>query len=78
MKVFLHVRSQGKHDWVNKFYDFARLPVKGEYIAIETSSPWYEVQLVVHTPFPCDCEAEVYAVEVDHMEAKKQAFNDVY
>ena len=76
MKVFLHTRSQGKYDWENEFRDFARIPVVGEYLALYVTSPWYQVQLVVHTPFKCDCEAEVYAVEVDHSEVKKQAFKD--
>jgi len=76
MKVFLHTRSKGKHDWKNESRQFGRLPVVGEYVALEATSPWYQVQLVVHCPFEADYEAEVYAVEVDHTEAKRRAFDD--
>jgi hypothetical protein len=77
MKVFLHTRSKGMFDWRNELRDFARIPVLGEYLAWDDSSPWYQVQLVVHTPFEqADCDAEVYAVEVDHNEVKRQAFQD--
>lgn len=77
MKVFLHTRSQGKRDWKNESREFGRLPVVGEYLALEWNSPWYQVQLVVHCPFEsADYEAEVYAVEVDHLEAQSRAFND--
>jgi hypothetical protein len=62
-KVFLHTRSEGKMDWANEMRSFARLPVKGEYIATDWDSPWYRVDLVVHCPFErAECEAEVYAV----------------
>ena len=77
MKVFLHTRSQGTSDWENEIRTFERIPITGEYLSLSTDSPWYRVQLVLHTPFPCDCEAEVYAVEVDHMEVKGQAFSDM-
>ena len=76
MKVFLHTRHHGEFDWLNEFRDFARIPIAGEYLARDVSSPWYQVQLVVHTPFECDCDAEVYAIEVDHLEIKNQAFDD--
>jgi hypothetical protein len=55
---------------------FARIPFVGEYLALSTDSAWYKLQLVVHTPFPCDHDAEVYAVEVDYLEITKQTFGD--
>lgn len=75
MRVFLHTRPSGTHTWTNEHREFARVPVVGEFLALESDTPWYEVRLVVHTPFSCECDAEVYAVEVDHLEAKRQAFN---
>jgi len=66
MKVFLHTRDMGKFNWVNEIREFARIPIEGEYLALNSNSGWYKVQLVVHTPFECDCNAEVYAVKVDH------------
>lgn len=76
MIVFLHTRSKGNFNWVNEIREFARIPIVGEYLAMDVSSPWHQVQLVVHTPFECDCEAEVYAVEVDHNEVKRQTLKD--
>lgn len=77
MKVFLHTRSQGKIDWKNESREFGRLPVVGEFLALDWNSPWYEVQLVVHCPFEsADYEAEVYAVKVDHLEVQRRAFSD--
>ncbi len=77
MKVFLHTRSEGKYDWNNEYRDFAQIPNVGDYLALNSGSPWYLVQVIVYTPFPCDVEAEVYAVEVDHNVVKKQAFHDI-
>jgi hypothetical protein len=76
-KVFLHTRDHGQNNWTNNSYNFARIPVVGEHLTTGIESDWYEVQLVVHTPYPCDCDAEVYAVKVDHMEAQKAAMPDV-
>ena len=69
--VFLHTRSQGQKDWKNTSKEFLRLPIIGEYIATSVSSSWYKVELVVHCPFKTDYSAEIYAVEVDHNEVKK-------
>lgn len=77
MKVFLHTRPEGSTAWVNEHRDFARIPTVGEHLALSERSTWYAVQLVVHTPFPCECDAEVYAVEVDHEDAKLNAFRDL-
>jgi hypothetical protein len=66
-KVFLHTRSPGKADWDNGLREFGRIPVIGEYVATDSMSDWFQVELVVHCPFAdSDCEAEVYAVKVDH------------
>ncbi len=77
MRVFLHTRSEGKTDWKNENRDFARIPNTGEHLSLSSDSPWYEVQLVVHTPFDTDIEAEVYAVEVDHLEVMKRTLPDL-
>ena len=81
-KVFLHVCNPGpgtRMDWSNSSREFSRLPIIGEYIATDPSSPWYKVVLVVHCPFDADYAgeyaAEVYALEVDHMDEKRKAFS---
>jgi hypothetical protein len=74
MKVFLQTRSEGSFEWNKEVREFVQIPFVGEYLALSTDSAWYKVELVVHTPFPCDYDAEVYAVEVDYLEITKQAF----
>jgi hypothetical protein len=74
MKVFLHTRTPHERDWKNESRDFARIPVVGEFVVTSSCSPWYQVELVVHCPFECEFDAEVYAVEVDHHLVKRQAF----
>lgn len=68
MKVFLHTRSEDTHDWTNEIREFVQVPSVGEYIALSSDSAWYEVQVVVHTPFEGQCNVEVFAVKTDHME----------
>jgi hypothetical protein len=77
MRVFFHTRSQGQYNWKNEIREFPQIPAVGEYVALSTDAEDYHlVQFVVHTPFPCDCDVEVYAVAVNHMEAKRKAFDD--
>ena len=69
MKVFLHTRSPQQRNWLNEERQFARIPCVGEYVATSTGDrSWFRVELVVHTPFPCDFDAEVYAVAEDHLD----------
>jgi len=75
MKVLLHTRSQQQRDWLNENREFARIPVVGEYVAISSDSPWFKVELVVHTPFPCEFDAEVYAVAEDHLQVLNEALD---
>lgn len=76
MRVFLHTRSSGQRDWTNTEVDFAQIPAVGEYVATRMGNPdWYVVELVVHTPFPCDFDAEVYAVAWNHLEVLEGALN---
>lgn len=81
-KVFLHTHTKGDHDWVNEIKEFGRIPVEGEYLATDVDSTWYEVELIVHTPFTPEMEAEVYAVKVDHAKVKQKKLstspNEVY
>jgi hypothetical protein len=63
MRVFLHTRDPEENEGVNDFRGFARIPVVGDYVALPDDPRYFKVVLVVHTPFPCDCEAEVYAVK---------------
>ncbi|CEE79440.1 conserved hypothetical protein [Xanthomonas citri pv. citri] len=44
----------------------------GEYVAMSEDA-WFKVELVVHTPFACEFDAEVYAVGVDHLEVVREA-----
>lgn len=71
-KVFFHSHEKGKADWVNVIKEFGRIPLEGEYLAVSIDSEWYQVELVVHTPFSDDMEAEVYAVKVDHAKVKQK------
>lgn len=73
-KVFLHTRETNQVEWSNEVRDFARVPVPGEYLALDVTSPWYRVGLVVHVPFPADWEAEVYAEKVDHLKVMSETF----
>ena len=70
-KVFIHTRTAGNKGWDNTGREFLRLPVEGEYLALDGASPWYKVELVVHCPFEACYSAEVYAVEVDLNEVMK-------
>ncbi len=72
MKVFFHTRTPQQRDWLNEERDFARIPTVGEYVATSSGSSWFRVELVVHTPFPCDFDAEVYAVAADHLAVLKE------
>ena len=76
MKVFLHTRTPQQRDWLNEERKFGRIPVVGEFVATSSSgSSWFKVELVVHTPFVCEFDAEVYAVEVDHLVVLNEALD---
>jgi hypothetical protein len=77
MRVFLHTRTKATWDWQNEYQELARIPIVGEYLALAPMGPWYQAQLVVHTPFERGCDAELYSIEVDIAEAKKLAFSDL-
>lgn len=70
-KVFVHTREQGEMEWVNDYYPFSRVPVEGEYFTLSSDGEWFLVELVVHTPFDKEVHAEVFAVQVDHLEVMK-------
>lgn len=70
--VFLHLHNEGEADRLNKYSDFVRIPVEGEYFAIEHDGEWYKVELVVHTPFSSEMCAEIYAVKVNHQKEMKK------
>ncbi len=77
-KIFLHTHEKEKADWVNTIKEFGRIPLEGEYLAISVDSEWYQVELVVHTPFSEEMEAEVYAVKVDHGKVKEKKLDTTY
>lgn len=74
-KVFLHTKNSEEIDGVNEDREFARIPVEGEYLALSSLSDWYKVRLVVHTPFKCPYNAEVYAVKVDRRKIMAESWN---
>ncbi|HDK7194954.1 TPA: hypothetical protein PTV74_003262 [Clostridium botulinum] len=70
--VFLHIKNHEDVEWNNnEFKEFERIPMLNEYIVPNEGSEWYKVKLVVHCPFECSCDAEVYATKVDHNEVMK-------
>jgi len=71
-KVFLHLHDPRQANWTNQIYDFARIPNEGEYLTVSSDSTWYKVELIVHTPFSKDMDAEVYAVKVDHNDVMRR------
>jgi hypothetical protein len=75
IQVMLHTWNPGKWDWHIEFREFGQIPHVGEYVTLHSTSEWYKVELVVHTPFEgADCMAEAYAVSVDYIEEKRRAF----
>jgi len=75
VRVFLHTHPPGSSQWRTEHREFFRIPIVGEYLTLAVTSPWYRVAVVVHTPFSDQFEAELYAVEVDHLAALRQAAN---
>jgi hypothetical protein len=83
-KVFVHYRNPSSEFAVNEVFDFERIPVVGEYVALEpidknsardsgrAEQQWYKVTLVVHSP-QTELHAELYAIRVDHLEEVKKA-----
>ncbi|WP_406945747.1 hypothetical protein ACJA3J_05725 [Halobacillus sp. SY10] len=74
-KVFLHIHDEGESNWENLYYDFGRVPTESEFLATSNDSEWYKVELVVHTPFSAELEAEVFAVKVSQREVKRDKLN---
>ncbi len=61
--IHLHTKRKVETIWNTEYREFAVVPTVGEYVALSPESPWYEVHLVVHTPYKTGSEAEVYVVE---------------
>jgi hypothetical protein len=78
--VFLHTRSWGQHDWLNETLVFKQIPAVGEIVAhdrgprgkrLDDGARHFRVYHVVHCAFDsASFDAEVYAVEVDHLKAQ--------
>jgi hypothetical protein len=64
--VFLHTRNpRTPHEqWRNEQRRFARIPMVGEHVALSMHSPIFKVVNVVHCPFKCQFDAEVYALQI--------------
>lgn len=77
MRVFFHYRSHGENVWNATELDMAQVPVIGEYVKLNATSPWYKVQIVVYTPFEGSTSAcEIFAVETDRVEEQLRAMPD--
>jgi hypothetical protein len=76
MKVFLHTRTPGQTDsWNNTSEEFDQVPAVGEHVCRAYDGSWFAVRAVVHLPKSAATpyDAEVYAVEVDHVAVVKAA-----
>jgi len=71
--VFVHLHDAGDVNWDNRYFDFDRIPVEGEYLS--TDVDWYKIELVVHTPLSMEMSAEIFAVKVDFNEEMKRKLN---
>jgi hypothetical protein len=85
MKIWLHTRKPPGVDgnWVNTDEEFPLVPRVGDYIAkADGNSPfWYLVDLVILIPKSAKStfnsyDAEVFAVEVDHLDAHARAHRE--
>ena len=77
MRVFFHYRSHGESAWTATELDMAQIPAVGEYVTLFANSPWYKIQIVVHTPFESsDSASEIFAVQTDRMEEQRRAMPD--
>ena len=74
--VFVHLKNDENKGMYNRHYNFERIPVEGEYFALDVDGEWYKVQLVVHTPNSGEMCAEIYAVKVNHIEEIKKKQNN--
>ncbi|OME07875.1 hypothetical protein BSK64_06365 [Paenibacillus odorifer] len=74
-KVFVHVHDAGDIEFENDYHSFSRIPVENEYFTLSHDGDWYRVELIIHTPFDEEIEAEIYGVKVDHMEIMKDKLN---
>jgi len=74
VKIFFHTRTSGQRDWKNEEREFSRVPSIGEYVCLESPhEDLHRIELVVHTPFHCPYDAEVYAVAENHLEVMVSA-----
>jgi hypothetical protein len=77
MRVFFHYRSRGENAWTATELDMAQVPAIGEYVTLFANSPWYKVQIVIHTPFEGSGSAsEIFAVQTDRLEEQRRAMPD--
>lgn len=74
-KIFVHTHEKGDSEWENDYYSFSRVPIEGEYFTLASNGEWYQIEMVVHTPFAKEIHAEIYGVKVDHMEIMKDKLN---
>ena len=74
-RVFLHTRKPGT-EWTDEPRDFSRVPAVGEHVATSENDPdglWYQVTIVVHTPFSGGFDAEVFAEAVHRQDVHARA-----
>ena len=69
MQIFLHTKGDDVSP-NNQYLEIDVIPHVGEYIALSERGPWVVVRVVVHAPKKdSHVSAEVYATQVDHLEA---------
>jgi hypothetical protein len=66
-RVFVHVKPDKDSEWRdNTSHTFLRLPVVGEYIALENNgNSLYRVEVVLHCPNGIQYVAEIFAIGVE-------------
>jgi hypothetical protein len=77
VRVLVHTRNPGQNKCEHELRELATVPQVDDHVLMKAgSTAWYKVQLVVHTAFPYECDAEVWAVAVEHVDAQKKAMPD--
>lgn len=65
--VFVHIKKSARQgDWLNVMRTFLRVPVVGEYIALNDGSALFKVEAVVHCPFEASVGAEIWCSPADY------------
>lgn len=61
MEALVHLRPAPEQPWEHLDRTFVTQPRTGEYLAMDTISDWYLIDLVVHTPEDDQYDFEIFA-----------------